>query len=301
MALNETVARKGTLYVVATPVGNLEDITLRALAVLKSCDTIAAEDTRVTRRLLDRYGITARLLSLHEHNEQSAAAGVVGRLKAGEAVSYVSDAGTPGVADPGARLVSTVRAAGFPVVPLPGANAVSVALSVCGWEASRYRFCGFLPARATERHKALLPLRGDPDLLVFYETPHRVLEAVADMCAVLGAERRILIARELTKLHESLHVCTLGEAEGWLAGDPNRQRGEFVLVVEGAAPVVDGAAVDVTSVLTPLLEALPLKQAVALTVRLTGAARNAVYAQALELRGRLRDNADTPESGATPE
>lgn len=299
--MKETVAEKGTLYVVATPVGNLEDITLRALAVLRSCDTVAAEDTRVTRRLLDRYGITARLMSLHEHNEQSAAAVVVERLRAGEAVSYVSDAGTPGIADPGARLVSAVRAAGLPVVPVPGANAVSVALSASGWDASRYRFCGFMPARSAERHKVLLSLRADPDLLVFYEAPHRVLETVADLCDVLGAARRILIARELTKLHESLHVGPLGEAAAWLAGDANRQRGEFVLVVEGAGAAVEGEPVDVAEVLLPLLEALPLKQAVALTVRLTGAGRNAVYARALELRDGLRDNTATPDGGATPD
>ncbi len=299
--MKETVAEKGTLYVVATPVGNLEDITLRALAVLRSCDTVAAEDTRVTRRLLDRYGITARLMSLHEHNEQSAAAAVVERLRAGEAVSYVSDAGTPGIADPGARLVSAVRAAGLPLVPVPGANAVSVALSASGWDASRYRFCGFMPARSAERRKVLLSLRADPDLLVFYEAPHRVLETVADLCDVLGAARRILIARELTKLHESLHVGPLGEAAAWLAGDANRQRGEFVLVVEGAAAAVEGEPVDVAGVLLPLLEALPLKQAVALTVRLTGAGRNAVYARALELRDGLRDNATTPDGGATPD
>lgn len=277
---------KATLYVVATPIGNLGDISLRALEVLKAADIIAAEDTRVTMRLLNRHGIAGKLLAVHEHNERRAAERVTGLLAEGKTVALVSDAGTPGIADPGAQVVAVVRAAGYPVVPIPGPNAAAAVLSASGFEASRFLFCGFLPARASERRRALADLAAQTALLVFYEAPHRVADSVADLCAAFGGERHIVIARELTKIHETLHRCRLDEAVAWLEADDNHRRGEFVLVVEGAtATQSPSSAMDVEAVLKTLLAELPVKQAVALTVKLTGGNRNTIYKLALMLKG----------------
>ncbi len=281
---------KATLYVVATPIGNLGDISLRALEVLKAADIIAAEDTRVTMRLLNRHGIAGKLVAVHEHNERRAAERVTGLLVGGKTVALVSDAGTPGIADPGAQVVAAVRAAGYPVVPIPGANAAAAVLSASGFEASRFLFCGFLPARASERRRALADLAAQTALLVFYEAPHRVADSVADLCAAFGGERLIIIARELTKIHETLHRCRLDEAVAWLEADDNHRRGEFVLVVEGAAATESSTGeVDVEAVLKTLLAELPVKQAVALAVKLTGGNRNALYKLALVLKGKSQD------------
>lgn len=280
-----TGLEKATLYVVATPIGNLSDVTLRALDVLRNADVVAAEDTRVTLRLLNRHGISARLIAVHEHNERHAAAKVVGLLAEGKSVALVSDAGTPGIADPGARVAAAAREAGHAVIPVPGPNAAAAVLSVSGFDASRYLFCGFLPARAGERRRALADLAVQTAPLVFYEAPHRVVDSVADMCAAFGADRDIVIARELTKIHESVHRCSLGEAAGWLQAEDNRRRGEFVLVVQGAAETPGGAAADAETVLKTLLDELPLKQAVALAARLTGGKRNDLYQRALVLKG----------------
>lgn len=277
---------KATLYVVATPIGNLGDVTLRALEVLKAADIIAAEDTRVTLRLLNRHGIAGKLLAVHEHNERRAAERVTGLLVAGKTVALVSDAGTPGIADPGAQVVAVVRAAGYPVVPIPGPNAAAAVLSASGFEASRFLFCGFLPARAAERRRELAGLATQTALLVFYEAPHRVADSVADLCAAFGGARHIVIARELTKIHETLHRCRLDEAAAWLDADDNHRRGEFVLVVEGAAAVESpSSALDAEAVLKTLLTELPVKQAVALAVKLTGGNRNALYKHALAIKG----------------
>lgn len=281
-----TAVNKATLYVVATPIGNLGDITLRALEVLKAADVIAAEDTRVTIRLLNRHGIAGKLVAVHEHNERRAAERVAGLLAEGQTVALVSDAGTPGIADPGAQVVAAVRAAGYPVVPIPGPNAAATVLSASGFEASRFLFCGFLPARGTERRRELAGLATQTALLVFYEAPHRVAESVADMCAAFGGARMIVIARELTKIHETLHRCRLDTAVAWLEADDNHRRGEFVLVVEGAAATESTSTeVDVEAVLKTLLAELPVKQAVALGVKLTGGNRNALYKLALALKG----------------
>lgn len=279
---------KATLYVVATPIGNLADISLRALEVLRAAGAIAAEDTRVTRRLLDHYGIRARLIAVHEHNEQRAAGEVLALLAGGAAVALVSDAGTPGISDPGARLVTAARAAGYTVQALPGANAAVAALSVSGFLAPHFLFYGFLPARAAARREALSALAPLPYTLVFYEAPHRVAACVDDLLTVLGPQRRVLLARELTKLFEETHTCTLAEAASWLAANPHRSQGEFVLVVEGAH-ASDSAAADADKTLAALLEELPLKQAVALAAKITGAARNALYERALEMK---RDGLD---------
>lgn len=274
---------KGTLYVVATPIGNLADLSARARDILQSVDVIAAEDTRVSRRLLDHYGIRARLLAVHEHNEQRAAGEVLDLLAGGSAVALVSDAGTPGIADPGARLVARTHAAGYTVCPLPGANAAIAAVSASGFLSPHFLFYGFLPARSSARRTALEALTALPYTLVFYEAPHRVAACVDDLIAVLGAQRNVLIARELTKLFEQTHVCTLDEAAAWLTADAHHTQGEFVLVVEGASADVPDTA-DIDKTLRALLEELPLKQAVALAVKITGGHRNDLYERALALK-----------------
>ncbi len=274
---------QATLYVVATPIGNLADLSLRAIEILRATGIIAAEDTRVTRHLLDHHGIRARLIALHEHNEQRAAGEVLEILAGGASVALVSDAGTPGISDPGARLVAMTHAAGYAVCPVPGANAAAAAVSASGFLAPHFLFYGFLPARASARREALTLLAPLPYTLVFYEAPHRVAESVVDLARVLGAPRRILFARELTKLFEETHVCALTEAPAWLAANVHRSKGEFVLVVEGAeARAPDEAALDKT--LTALLDELPLKQAVALAVKITGGNRNALYERALAIK-----------------
>ena len=276
---------KPTLYVVATPIGNLRDITLRALEVLKAVDAIAAEDTRVTGKLLGHYGITARqLISLHEHNELRVIPRLLALLDGGGSIAMVTDAGTPAVSDPGARAVAAVRAAGHAVVPVPGPSAAIAAVSASGFNARQFLFHGFLPAHGGERRSALESLAPLPFTLVFYEAPHRVLESLVDICATLGAQRRVVIARELTKLFETVHECALGEAAAWIAGDDNQSRGEFVLVVEGAPPPAEGVGAEEQRVLETLLSELPLKQAVSLATRLTGGRKNELYELALTLK-----------------
>jgi 16S rRNA (cytidine1402-2'-O)-methyltransferase len=275
---------KATLYVVATPIGNLADVTQRALDVLRSADVVAAEDTRITARLLDRYGIHRRLLALHEHNEQRMAGTIIEMLESGSSVALVSDAGTPAISDPGARLVAAVRAAGHAVSPVPGPNAAVAALSASGMEAPHFLFYGFLPARRAERTQAIEALAVLPHALVFYEAPHRVVECAADLHAALG-ERTIFIARELTKRFETLHTCPLSQASAWLAGDAARTKGEFVLVVSGAPARKATDEAEARRVLEILLAELPLKQAVGLAARLTHARRNELYELALALKG----------------
>ena len=281
----ENKAGTATLYVVATPIGNLADVTLRALEVLRSVDIIAAEDTRVTVRLLDRHGIAGKLVAVHEHNERASAERIAGLLAEGKSVALVSDAGTPGIADPGAHVVAVVRSAGYPVVPIPGPSAAITALSASGFETSRFLFCGFLPARGAERRSVLADLAAQTAVLVFYEAPHRVVDCVADLCAVFGGEREIVFCRELTKIHETFHRCRLDEAVAWLEADDNHRRGEFVLLVAGAPEVQRGDDADVDGTLKVLLGELPLKQAVAIAVKLTGGSRNALYERALAIKG----------------
>jgi len=273
------------LYVVATPIGNLQDITLRALEVLKTVDVIAAEDTRHTSHLLSHFAIQKKLIAVHEHNEQKSAQILLERLRAGKSIALVTDAGTPGISDPGAIVVDVLREAGVKVVPVPGASAVIAALSASGITANGYVFYGFLPASGSQRRKTLEALKGYSSTLVFYEAPHRIIECVEDLAKVLGGERRITIARELTKTFETFHRCVLQDAKGWLESDPNQQRGEFVLLVEAAA-VVEEADIseDAERILRLLLADLPLKQAVKLATEITGVKKNILYEFALKLK-----------------
>lgn len=275
----------GTLYVVATPIGNLQDITLRALDILKTADIVAAEDTRNTAHLLGHFGVSSKLVALHEHNERAAAPRIIEALQAGKTIALVSDAGSPGISDPGAILVRAVRAAGLSVVPLPGPSALICALSAAGLDAPHFLFYGFLPSKPALRRKELDNLKTLPYTLAFYEAPHRIVETVADLLQILGGEREITFARELTKLFESIHSCSLAEALDWLAGDPNRQRGEFVLLVSGA-PVTENAGIsdEAKHILQTLLSELPLKQAVKLAAEISGEKKNALYDLALQLK-----------------
>lgn len=274
---------ESALYVVPTPLGNLQDMSLRAIEVLKAVPWVAAEDTRHSQPLLRHFGSGARLLPAHQHNEEQAAQGVIDKLAAGEGVALVSDAGTPAVSDPGARIVARVREAGFKVVPLPGACAAVTALSASGLMAPHFLFYGFLPAKAGQRQKELEALAALPYTLVFYEAPHRVLESVEALAAAFGPERTIVFARELTKLFETIHACPLGEALEWLQADANRQRGEFVLLVEAAPEDADdGAGERVLRLL--LAEGLPVKQCAKLAAEITGASKNELYQKALALK-----------------
>ncbi len=283
MHRKEDVRESGTLYVVATPIGNLRDITLRALDVLRDVDTVAAEDTRTTRGLLAHHGIASRLLSLHEHNERDRIEQVAGLLMAGRDVALVSDAGTPAVSDPGARLVRELRERSFRVVPVPGPSAAIAALSVSGEETPHVLFYGFLPSRSAARRKALQGLRTLPFTLVFFEAPHRVAECVEDLREVLGGARRVSIARELTKLHETVHACALAEAPAWLARDYH-EKGEFVLVVGAGEVSPADSGEESEKVLRLLLRELPVSRAAELAAKITGDNRKALYRRALELK-----------------
>jgi 16S rRNA (cytidine1402-2'-O)-methyltransferase len=271
------------LYVVATPIGNLADITLRALAVLKRVDVIAAEDTRLALRLLRHHGISTRLMAVHEHNERGAAQKILRLLAQGKSIALISDAGTPAISDPGALAVAAVRGAGFAVVPVPGPNAAVCALSAAGLAAPHFLFYGFLPQQGAARKRELAALEPLPYLLVFYEAPHRVVASVADIAAVLGDTRTITIARELTKLFETIHTCRLGDAAAWFARDTNQIKGEFVLLVEGAPAAAAPDAGAAQRVLEVLMRELSLKQAVKLAVDITGSRKNEIYEMALRM------------------
>ncbi len=269
---------------VATPIGNLADISLRALHVLQRVDAIACEDTRHTQTMLRQYGISKALLPVHEHNESQASALVVERLQRGERVAYVSDAGTPAVSDPGARLVAAVRAAGFTILPLPGASSVTTALSVAGLVTaggdSGFVFAGFLPSKAAERDQAVLALQAEPRAVVILEAPHR-MEALARALVPLG-QRTLTVGRELTKQFEEIANVAAADLPAWLAAGPQRTRGEFALVLH--PQLQQQANTDTERVLQLLLAELPLKTAVKLAADITGSARNALYDAALKIK-----------------
>ena len=267
---------------VATPIGNLGDVTRRALETLASADFVAAEDTRVTRGLLAHFGISARVVAVHAHNEAAAAAGIVEAIGAGKAVALVSDAGTPGVSDPGRVVVERVRAAGLRVVPVPGASALTAALSASGLDFDGVVFAGFLPVKGSERRARLAALAAGPWAIALFEAPHRIAATLADLHEAFG-DRDVVIARELTKRFETIARVPLAGARAWVEADDDRRRGEFVLLVEARA-VESAPAFDPRRVLEVLLAELPVKQAVALAVAITGARRNELYALALELK-----------------
>ena len=274
-----------TLYVVATPIGNLADISLRALHVLNLVDAIACEDTRHTQPLLRTYGINTGgskpMLAVHQHNELEATEQIITRLRRGERIAFVSDAGTPGVSDPGSKLVAGVRASGLRVVPLPGASSVTTLLSVAGvTQSDHFTFMGFLPSKTMERDTAVLKLQAIAGSIVLLEAPHRI-EAVAKALGVLG-DRLITIGRELTKQFEEIATFTAAHFSEWLQQDSNRVRGEFVLVLHPLATVAEHE--DTPRVLKLLLAELPLKTAVKLASDITGAPRNALYDAALRLK-----------------
>lgn len=280
---------ESALYVVATPIGNLGDITLRALETLKAVDVIAAEDTRMTRNLLSHFGISTRMIAVHEHNERNAAQGIVNLLQQGQAVALVTDAGTPAVSDPGAMVVAAVHAAGLKVVPIPGPSALIAAISASGEGEHGFEFHGFLPATAGARKRVLTKLKASAQTLVFYESPHRIVESIGALHEVFGDARELIICRELTKKFETIHRGTLAKAVAWLEANDNNRRGEFVLILSnpstGAASEAEMAQEQALErTLAILCSELPLKQAVALAVKLTGEKKNKVYDMALAIK-----------------
>lgn len=276
----------GTLYVVATPIGNLEDISARALRVLREVALIAAEDTRHSARLMQHFGIGTPLAACHEHNERDDGGRFLLRLRAGDDVALISDAGTPLISDPGYHLVRQARAAGIRVVPVPGACALIAALSAAGLPSDRFVFEGFLPAKAHGRQSRLQHLAEEPRTLIFYEAPHRLLDCLDDLVAAFGAERAALLGRELTKTFETLKGLPLGALREWVAADSNQQRGECVIVVAGwqAPESEDAVPAEAQRVLDLLLAELPVKRAAALASEITGVRKNLLYQRALEAR-----------------
>ncbi|MEC5319937.1 16S rRNA (cytidine(1402)-2'-O)-methyltransferase [Brenneria populi subsp. brevivirga] len=271
-----------TLYIVPTPIGNLGDITQRALDVLRRVDLIAAEDTRHTGLLLQHFAINARLFALHDHNEQQKADAVLAKLQAGQSIALVSDAGTPLINDPGYHLVRRCREAGVRVVPLPGACAAIAALSAAGLASDRFCYEGFLPAKTKARKDRLRELSEEPRTLIFYESTHRLLESLQDMADVLGPQRYVVLAREITKTWESIHGAPVGELFDWVKDDENRRRGEMVLVVEGHKADAEALPAEALRTLSLLQQELPLKKAAALAAEIHGVKKNALYKYALD-------------------
>lgn len=278
----------GTLYIVATPIGNLADVSARALEVLKSVALVACEDTRTSRTLLSRHGIATRTVALHEHNERVAGTKLLHVLREGKDIALISDAGTPAVSDPGALLVEAAHREGIRVVPVPGPSASIAALSASGFASGRFLFAGFLPPARAARRKALAELPG-ACAVILYEAPHRMLEAVEDLVARFGAEREIVVARELTKKFEEVARMKLGDVRAWLEAGPHRQQGEFVLVLGPAKEEAIDPLAEGKRVLAVLLDSLPASEAARLAARISGAPRKALYRIALEHRARGRD------------
>ncbi len=286
--LNEAASQgypTATLYVVATPIGNVADISVRALHVLAMVDAVACEDTRNTGHLLTRFGLHKQMIAAHQHNEREVAEKLIHRLQAGERIALVSDAGTPAVSDPGARIVDAVRAAGLRVVPLPGASAALAALSASGLVNDRFHFFGFLPAKARQRETALTELLGMTATIVFYEAPHRILDCVGALAEVFEPTRQVVFARELTKLFEEIHRCPLSDAVAWIKADANREKGEYVVLLEGASAAGDAEDAQAERILTILLSECSVKQAASLAAQITGRKKNALYERALQMKG----------------
>ncbi len=275
---------KGVLYIVATPIGNLADVSQRALEVLAAVDIIAAEDTRHSGRLLQQYQITTKIMALHDHNERDRAPDVVKRLAQGKSVALISDAGTPLISDPGFHLVRLAHEQGFKVVPVPGASAMLAALSAAGLPSDRFVFEGFLPSKGVARKKRLEAVAAESRTLIFYEAPHRILDTLAEMVDVFGADRYVVLARELTKTFETIKGDNIGSLLDWVSSDPDQQKGEMVLLVHGLTAEQDSANdVEAQRILKLLLEELPLSQASALAAKITGNKKKPLYQFGLSL------------------
>lgn len=280
----DTTLVRPALYVVATPIGNLGDMSQRAVATLKGVDLIAAEDTRHSARLMQHFGISTRLVSYHEHSASAREDAILRALSEGQAVALISDAGTPLISDPGYGLVVRVRAGSYPVLPVPGASAITAAISAAGLPSDRFAFEGFPPHKASGRRQMYQALAGEQRTLVFYESPHRISESIADMAQAFGADRQAVICRELTKTWETIHGDSLAGLCQWLEQDDNNRRGEFVVLVHGAAKAAQQAlGAEAERTLIVLMRELPLKQAAALAAEITGSKKNALYKRGLEL------------------
>lgn len=279
------------LYIVATPIGNLGDMSMRAIETLKSVDYIAAEDTRHSHKLLVHFGIDTPVFSLHEHNEANCSEKLLEKLlNKGQRIALISDAGTPLISDPGYRLVKKVRQHKIPVIPIPGPCALITALSASGLNCKQFIFEGFLPEKKIARQKKLDALRYETRTLIFYEAPHRILDLIEDMLAIFGAQRRVVLARELTKTFETIHEGNLEALIVWLNNDKNQQRGEFVVLAEGNKESLQHSELEIKRILQLLLDELPIKQAAALAAKITHEKKNKLYAQALALTGKNHDN-----------
>ncbi len=277
------MALEAGLYIVATPIGNLADITARAVEILGEVNLIAAEDTRHSKKLLQHLGIDTRLVALHEHNERDASTGLVEKIQQGQAIALISDAGTPLISDPGFHLVRTAREAGIKVIPVPGVSAAICALSVAGLPTDRFVFEGFLPAKQTARRHRLEALSAETRTLIFYESSHRIVKSLLDMQEIYGSEREAVVARELTKTFETIQDGTLGELVEWINTDANQQRGEFVVLVKGKPqPESDQLTPEAEHVLHSLLEELSVKQASKLASKITGISKRVLYECALQ-------------------
>lgn len=274
----------GVLYVVATPIGNLDDLSPRAILTLNEVSLIAAEDTRHSSKLLRHFGILTPVTAFHEHNEREKAAELVASLSSGNSIALISDAGTPLVSDPGYRLVRSAHTAGIRVVPLPGACAAIVALSASGLPSDRFAFEGFPPVKSAARRAWFEALASEPRTLIVYESPHRIVESLQDMVAVFGSAREAVYARELTKQFETVRHAMLGELVRWVAEDANQQRGEIVVLIHGATAAEANGSEDAQRILRILTGELPVSQAVALAAAITGQKKNQLYELALQLK-----------------
>lgn len=276
----------GALYIVATPLGNLGDITQRAVQVLESVDLIAAEDTRNSQKLLNHFGIKVSMMALHEHNERERADEIITKLQSGLSIALISDAGTPLISDPGYTLVSRLHDEGLQVIPIPGPSALITALSVAGLPTDHFCFEGFLPSKTGAREKALHELKDETRTLVFYEAPHRIVSTLTSLCDIFGEQRLVCLVRELTKMYETIRRDTIVDLLEWVTANPEQQKGECVLVVEGAKASINPeiAEVEVEVLLSGLLKKMSLKDAAQLAADLTGLKKNALYEQALEIQ-----------------
>ena len=279
--------KKGSLYIVATPIGNMADMTERAQKILAEVDVIAVEDTRRSGQLLRHFEISTPMIAVHEHNERQICDSLLGRIEKGESIALISDAGTPLLSDPGYFLVNQARERDISVVPIPGVSAVIAALSVAGLPTDRFVFEGFLPAKFVARQQKLEKLKDDTRTVIFYEAPHRIIEMLKDCQQVFGGQRKVVLARELTKTFETVHGDVLDVLIPWVEADENQRKGEFVVLVHGAATREDtGVDAESERILLILLKDLPVKQAAALAASITGLKKNALYQFAIELKAK---------------